>query len=140
MLSSTPSRTHRTYRERNGDGKQGGQGHRGAGDDRRRVARRASNTRSGSRSESKLPALDLPDAAFASKELCRAFARPTTADFEALKHLVRYLPTLPRLVWLFPWPDDTDTVDVFVDTDFAGCRHTPRSTIGGEGSACGRAP
>ena len=44
-------------------------------------------------------ALDRPDVAFAAKELCRAFARPTNDDVVALKHLVRYLCGRPRLVY-----------------------------------------
>ena len=71
-------------------------------------------------------ALDRPDVAFAGKELCREFAHPTTADVEALYHLVRYLTHHPRLTYFFPWGGDTDVVDVMVDTDFAGCKTNPQ--------------
>ena len=76
-------------------------------------------------------ALDRPDLAYSSKELCRAFARPTTTDVIALKHMVRYLLHQKRLVWFFPWGNPTNIVDVYVDTDFAGCHRTRRSTSGG---------
>ena len=36
-------------------------------------------------------ALDRPDAAYATKELCRCFAQPNTDAMTALEHLVRYL-------------------------------------------------
>ena len=39
----------------------------------------------------------------------------------------------PRLVWHFPWQDPTSRLNVYVDTDFAGCLKTRRSTSGGLG-------
>ena len=75
--------------------------------------------------------LDRPELAYASKELCRAFARPTTTGVKALKHLVRYLVHHSRLSYISPWGDYTNVVDVFVGTDFAGCKRTRRSTSGG---------
>ena len=44
-------------------------------------------------------ALDRPDIAYSAKELCRAFANPTTRDVERLKRLVRYLVHSPRIVY-----------------------------------------
>ena len=48
---------------------------------------------------------------------------------------MRYLVGLPRLVYEFRFPPKdqppADTIDLFVDTDFAGCRETRRSTSGG---------
>ena len=76
-------------------------------------------------------ALDRPDLAFASKELCRSFARPTTADAESLKHLVRYMVHQPRLSYDFLWEQESKSIDIYVDTDFAGCHRTRRSTSGG---------
>ena len=46
-------------------------------------------------------ALDRPDISFATKELCRCFASPTTDARDALKRLVRYLVQAPRMVWEF---------------------------------------
>ena len=76
-------------------------------------------------------ALDRPDVSFATKELCRHFASPSRESYEALKRLVRYLVGSPRLVWHFPYQDNTDQLISQVDTDFAGCLSTRRSTSGG---------
>ena len=46
-------------------------------------------------------ALDRPDVAYATKELCRCFQSPTKPAVEQLTHLVRYLIGKPRLVWRF---------------------------------------
>ena len=74
---------------------------------------------------------DRPDIAFACKELCQDFAVPTKESYCKLKRLGRYLLGTPRLTWFYPWQSLPDKVDVFVDTDFAGCRATRRSTSGG---------
>ena len=77
-------------------------------------------------------AQDRPDIAFCSKELCREFAIPNKNSFIKLKRLVRYLCGLPRLIYNYPFLDKLpDTMDIFVDTDFAGCAVTRRSTSGG---------
>ena len=81
-------------------------------------------------------AMDRPECAYATKELCRFFATPTKTGVEQLKRLIRYLASAPRLVWKFGIHHDADPTDlnVFVDTDFAGCHITRRSTSGG--AAC----
>ena len=56
---------------------------------------------------------------------------PTAQSLERLKRLVRYLVTVTRLVFHFPWQSPTDNLDTMVDTDFAGCRVSRRSTSGG---------
>ena len=75
--------------------------------------------------------MDRPEMAFCSKELCRHFAHPTKAGVDALKRAVRFLVGLPRLVWHFPFQSHSNDMDVYVDTDFAGCHTTRRSTSGG---------
>ena len=80
-------------------------------------------------------AMDRPEIAFATKELCRFFATPTKTGVEQLKRLIRYLAGAKRLVWHFGFQTtDVDQLTVFVDTDFAGCHVTRRSTSGG--AAC----
>ena len=74
---------------------------------------------------------DRPDIAFSSKELCREFSVPNKMSFQKLKRLARYLCGMPRLVYRYPWQDMPDVLDVYVDTDFAGCQSTRRSTSGG---------
>ena len=75
-------------------------------------------------------ALDRPDLASATKELCTRMSSPTKADVSALRQVSRYLLQAPRLVYECLWQPDTN-LDVFVDTDFAGCLTTRRSTSGG---------
>ena len=75
-------------------------------------------------------ALDRPDCAFACKELCREFSRPTTDNIKALKKLACYD---------YKFEDPQMEARSFVDTDFAGCARTRRSTSGGAimwGSHC----
>ena len=81
-------------------------------------------------------AMDRPECAFATKELCRFFATPTKTGVEQLKRLIRYLAGAKRLVWKFGFQDgpQPNAMTVYVDTDFAGCHVTRRSTSGG--AAC----
>ena len=78
---------------------------------------------------------DRPDINFATKELCREFSAPNQKSYLRLKRLVRYLVGLPRLVYKFDFiakgQTPSDTIELYVDTDFAGCRETRRSTSGG---------
>ena len=81
-------------------------------------------------------AMDRPETAFATKELCRFFATPTKTGVEQLKRLIRYLAGAKRLVYNFMFDDapKDEPITVYVDTDFAGCHVTRRSTSGG--AAC----
>ena len=80
-------------------------------------------------------AMDRPETAFATKELCRFFATPTKTGVEQLKRLIRYLAGAKRLVWKFGFQTTgSEDLTVYVDTDFAGCHVTRRSTSGG--AAC----
>ena len=81
-------------------------------------------------------AMDRPECSFATKELCRFFATPTKTGVEQLKRLIRYLAGAKRLVWHFGFQETKgpDNLTVYVDTDFAGCHVTRRSTSGG--AAC----
>ena len=74
--------------------------------------------------------LDRPDISYASKECCRHMSAPTHGDWKVLRRVARYLIRHPRLVYNFPWQVASE-LDVFVDTDFAGCIQTRRSTSGG---------
>ena len=76
-------------------------------------------------------AQDRPDLAFAAKELCREFANPSRQSYGKLKRVARYLLGKPRLVWRFDFQDPVSELQVMVDTDFAGCQKTRRSTSGG---------
>eukprot|EP00969_Alexandrium_andersonii_P239312 10564368-Alexandrium_andersonii.AAC.1 len=56
---------------------------------------------------------------------------PTSSDRSALLRLAQYLVLQPRAVYSFPWQDEGAAIRTFVDTDFAGCLRTRRSTCGG---------
>ena len=74
--------------------------------------------------------MDRPEIAFATKELCRRMTAPRRCDMRALGRVARYLKGAPRLVYTFPWQEHAN-LSVFVDTDFAGCVATQKSTSGG---------
>ena len=87
-------------------------------------------------------AQDRMDIQFAAKEVCRDMAKPTTRSWSKLKRLARYLMEYPRLVLTFTkrrreeW---REVVDVFGDSDWAGCLRTRRSTTGGVATLSGTA-
>ena len=84
-------------------------------------------------------AQDRPDLSFSSKELCREFSVPNVGSFRKLKRLVRYLCGMPRLIYRYNFQPMPKSMMVYVDTDFAGCKETRRSTSGGTimlGSGC----
>jgi len=76
-----------------------------------------------------------PDTSYATEELARALQKPTTADQQKQKHLPRYIketkhykqiirPTVNLPAKAIP------DLNVFVDSDWAGCPTTSRSTTG----------
>ena len=86
-------------------------------------------------------AQDRVDISYSTKELCREFAAPANSSHQRLKRLARFLIDARRLVYKYDWQDSATASEltVFVDTDFAGCRVTRRSTNGGtmmRGSHC----
>ena len=75
--------------------------------------------------------MDRPDICYETRELRHCVSQPTRAAVGALKRRVRYLSGRPRLVWKFGHQHDPQVLTTFVDTDFAGCHQTRRSTSGG---------
>ena len=57
-------------------------------------------------------------------------SKPRRADWQALRRIARYLKHQPRLVYQYPGQEESE-ITVFVDSDFAGCLETRRSTSGG---------
>eukprot|EP00974_Lingulodinium_polyedra_P033949 3264389-Lingulodinium_polyedra.AAC.1 len=55
---------------------------------------------------------------------------PTEKDLAALRRVAQYLANTPRLVYEYHWQPESN-LRVYVDTDFAGCTVTRRSTSGG---------
>ena len=82
---------------------------------------------------------DRPDIQFATKEVCREMSKPTTGSLRRLRRIGCYLKSNKRLVWNFMMQDEQDTIDVYSDSDWAGCRRSRKSTSGGTimcGSHC----
>ena len=75
-------------------------------------------------------AADRLDCQFSCKEISRHMAKPSRLAWDALKRLCRYLCGLPRLVHRYA-RQEASHVEVFTDTDWAGCPKTRRSTTGG---------
>ena len=76
-------------------------------------------------------AQDRPDIQFSVKEITRSMANPRDADWCLLKRLARYLLGAPRAVHKFHWQYVPKNVEGYVDSDWAGCLPTGRSTSGG---------
>ena len=76
------------------------------------------------------------DIQFATKELSRALSSPTNEDMAKLKHLLRYLAgTKNYALHLRPTLQLSSTnssldLDVYCDSDWAGCSKTRKSTSG----------
>ena len=78
-----------------------------------------------------------PDIAFATKELARKLTGPTVNDWTSLKQVLRYLSGTTHYVYVLrPEVRLTDgvknfvDVNVFTDSDWAGCRVIGKSTSG----------
>ena len=60
---------------------------------------------------------------------------PAVGDWRKLKRAVRYLIHQPTVIYKYRWQDceanGIRPVSAYVDTDFAGCTRTRRSTSGG---------
>ena len=77
-------------------------------------------------------AQDRPDIRFSVKELCRDMSCPRMRSWRGLKRLCRYLKGVPRLVQKVEvGRQDSGILEIYVDSDFAGCQRTRRSTCGG---------
>ena len=73
---------------------------------------------------------DRIDGQYACKEVCRWMAKPSGQSWKALKRICRFLNGAPRLVYSYP-VQHAEGVDVYTDTDWAGCPRTRKSTSGG---------
>ena len=63
--------------------------------------------------------------------LCRGMAAPTRGHVKKLRRLIRYLIEVPRVVTEYKFQGDMREMEVFSDSNWAGCRRTARSTSGG---------
>ena len=71
------------------------------------------------------------DIQYSVKELTRRMSCPDSDDYMALKRLGRYLVGKPRVVQYYNNQHSSRYLDCYVDTDWAGCTRTRRSTSGG---------
>ena len=75
-------------------------------------------------------AQDRHELLFSAKEICRPMAAPTRGGMNKLKRIGRYLKAHPRLVFRLPL-QEAESIEVYSDTDWAGCVRTRKSTSGG---------
>ena len=75
-------------------------------------------------------AQDRMDIQFAVKEIARRMANPRDGDMAMLTRLAKYLTGAPRAVYCYAWQAHQQ-LDAFVDSDWAGCVGSRRSTSGG---------
>ena len=75
-------------------------------------------------------AQDRPDISEAVKSLAQRMRDPKPSDLTALKHLARYLKGKPTTSIIYPSQALTGRIMVHVDTDFAGCLRSRKSTTG----------
>ena len=74
---------------------------------------------------------DRSDIQYATKELCRFMSAPKQGHWEALKRLGRYLKSHARVISHFKYQKAVTTMEVWTDSNFAGCKATRKSTSGG---------
>ena len=74
---------------------------------------------------------DRPDLAVAASHLARSMAKPLVGDEAGVKRVIRYLAGHPNCVWKYGVQEETHVLDVYTDSDWAGCRSSRRSTSGG---------
>ena len=76
---------------------------------------------------------DNPMLQYPAKEACRSMSAPRVDDFTKIKRVVRFLKGLGTVRWKFETQteDEAKRITMYVDSDWAGCKKTRRSTTGG---------
>ena len=77
--------------------------------------------------------IDRPDVQFAAKEISKSMAQPRLSDNRKIIRLAKYLnhEDHKRLVQVFSWGNWEPKIEVWTDSDWAGCKATRKSTSGG---------
>ena len=76
--------------------------------------------------------IDRPDVQFSAKEASRQMATPRKQDMDKLLRIGKYLfGDKARGHVTFKWGEETDMLNIYADSDWAGCRATRTSTSGG---------
>ena len=65
------------------------------------------------------------------KKMCREMTKPITGSLRRLRKMDCYVKGARRLVWDFKIQDEAKVIDVYTDSDWAGCRRNGKSTSGG---------
>ena len=68
---------------------------------------------------------------YAVKEFARAMSKPTRGDMQRTKRMARYMNGKPRLIMQYQWQPIQTVMTTLNDADWASCRDTRKSTIGG---------
>ena len=76
-------------------------------------------------------AQDRLDVQFAVKEIARRMSSPKEGDMGLFRRLAKYLIGAPRAIYAYVWQSDTARLEAYVDSDWAGCKGSRRSTSGG---------
>ena len=76
-------------------------------------------------------AMDRPDIQYAVKEVCRDMSNPMKKSIKKLRRIGQYLKSKPRMVWKYKTQAKVDTIDLYTDANWAGCKRTRKSTSGG---------
>ena len=76
-------------------------------------------------------AQDRIDVAYAVKELSRRMSKPAEQDWETLKRFARYLLGRTRAILRYDYQEGYKSIQVWTDSDHAGCKETRKSTTGG---------
>ena len=76
-------------------------------------------------------AQDRADIGYAFKELSRRMSKPKARDMKDMKRLGRYMIGKGRVQVRFERQDKCNVIDIWTDTDYAGCTETRKSTSGG---------
>ena len=74
---------------------------------------------------------DRPELQYAIKEVMRKSSAPNHQDYQRLKRIARFMVGQPRRAMTFKFQASPTTIEMFVDSDFAGCARTRKSTAGG---------
>ena len=74
---------------------------------------------------------DRPEIQYAVKEVCRGMSNPTNDDLVKLKRIARYIKGAPRATFSWVFQSPQSVLNVYSDSDWAGCERTRKSTQGG---------
>ena len=75
--------------------------------------------------------LGRPDLQFAAKTASKYMAEPKVCDWAKIKRIARYLVDATRAVQMFVWQRKPKHVTIYVDSAWAGCKSSRKSTSGG---------